>query len=1773
MKKQLRRRHDATMTAKLRLKLYKAGKRWVVAGMTTVAFAAGLSLTSGRFVQADEGTAPVAAETGGTDQDAGAATLATPAAGDPTAASSDTVSSAASAAATEPPASDGPTVPQPAADTETPVAAAVTLTSRMATPTVNVGATDVFALNFNVTGIKTSYTNATLVIQLSSGVRLQDDPGTLTLRGVTPVYDEAAGTLTYDFGALSSGLATQLALHLTPDKALVANGETITASAQFSADGLSPQTTQATATAVAAARAAVTNAILNIAAADPAVTHDNPAQGDTVTLGAGYTVSTADAGAGLVAEGTPITMTYTLAKGLTYGGMATVDGYLTDAPVVTTNAAGATVLTWTQPAGARAAQLAASATYKYAFLATVDADVALFTRLVNPAQLTAQMADGTTFTANAVNATVMISPANPTAPVTAVGGTWPLSSYGPANGEMTLNTGTGNADPTVYAERAPLLATTSVISTSYFGIGVSDAAYMAQTQGMIDYVAMHQRLSAGETLQRLVIGQAYYNPSVSEANPLFNEASFGRLTPTGYAPLTTYPYLTLAVKYAGETTYTVLETRLRTDQTYTLTRQALLAMGLDPAKTVVDVYAYYHLDADGQALPDNPDAVIQSTTPGPGQAPVSNFDVTQVPVDSGAPNGLMQTFSFITSVDPGFVGTITHQFLPQLASRYGIIGTPSETVMDQVNANNPTKLLGRTDATRLYLAEKTVEVVQAATDVTRTVASMLTLADGAGVMTVGAHQLAIQLTLADTSQANLGLPDAGATTYVFLPAGVQYDPATTRAADGAAVTVVATDYQGSGQQLLRIDWGKSAQPSNFLRPGEGKGLTLGIQVAANAASDLVFQSYTDLGPAPYTAPESADPDAAQANRLVADADDLNGNGQTTDSLLYATARMPLLKTSKLDTVGTPSETQVAPGATVVMAVGTRAETDAQLTQLELIAALPKPGDLGLTTSDPRGSDFSPTLTGPVVLPVDWQGKVTVAYTTSTVADLSAATWLDEAAAAADWGAVTAFRISYANAAEPIAGGAQTVQYTLQVPMLYADEADGGAARSMTSTFSVTSNGLATTEPQAVPVVLDRVLQGTVSVTRTITYTGADAQTPAAIEQVVTYDFVTNETTGTTVYTPTGAYAEVQSPVILGYTVDRASIAALTPTAVTFDQADDPSVLLSGIQELVTYTRQPNTIFTPTKPGEDTGTTVTDLTHVVTITVTYGEPVGGDPAVSTVTFYRTVTVDPTIAVGTAGHLTYSAWTTDPEGDAANGTATVAVPALADLKTPLGYTASVTTTLDGAAAGANDALTVDASNTAVVRQVTYERQPDTIYTPTKPGEETGTTRDDLVKGVAVTVNYGDPVNQSEDQSVTFYRTATVDPTIAVGAAGHLTYGTWTTDPAGDATKGTATATVAALADLKTPLGYTASVTTTLDGAAAGANDALTVTAANDTVIRTVSYAKQATETFTPDQPGEETGTQVTDLTHVVTVTVTYGELVGGDPAVSTVTFYRTVTVDPAIPVGEAGHLTYSPWTTGANGDAAAGTATATIEALADLRTPLGYVERVTSAVDGQATDDNLAIVVTAANATVTRAVNYTRQPNTVYTPTKPGEEAGTTVAELTHVVTITVNYGAPVGKTTTATQTFYRTATIDTTIPSGEVGHLVYGAWTTDPEGDATRGPATATVDALTDLRTPVGYTAVVASMLDGQAAAANAAITVSAANSTVARTVTYAQTPAPAPTEPSPAPSKHGQGDQSPTGKPALPQTGNQANGALALLGLALTSLLGGLTVLKRRRKA
>jgi LPXTG-motif cell wall-anchored protein len=1002
-----------------------------------------------------------------------------------------------------------------------------------------------FKVNVDTTGIKTTLHHAKLTLNLPTGdgVQLASDPQSLAISGVTPTLDATTGTLSYDFGNLNAGISASVVLGITTSAATGA-ASSLDLSGQLTSDETTIDIPKQTVQLEAAAQAGVTNSVWTVVnSKDPSPNHVNPIAGDTINFNFGAWIPTSEGGTKLLMPGSTVQVVYAMSPDLDYLGMVAGDGKVTTEPSIIVASDGYKILTWKFVAGSIAEQEAASPTYNFTVQAKVADNTADYASELTQAKISGTTDDGQPIASSVASAKFTVSPYSTTDRIVQNGtGFGPNFTYNTAdgNGNAASDAGT-DPDPTVEIENDPILTAHTAVTSG--GPGAYSPA------NTLRYLALHVLLDPNTVLQNVTLAKGYFYP-----NP-----------ETAATALTDPPYATLAVKYAGEgaDTYHVLKGDINTAVKHSFNRADLIAMGLDPDQAVVNLYIYYHNTANpAQNIPANVDTFYKEVPDGPDHV-VSIPDYTGFPDDAGVVNGFFQDVTYSTSIAPGYTGTITSQAYGQ----FDDAGTFDEAPNDKDgsmqwwmhylaptdNSTDPTIVANSSPAH--------VEVVHAAQGVTRDISAQAKIlaATPTNGVTAGANTLNVNFTLGDNALANLTTDSEPFSAYILLPAGVGLS-----AEDQSGATVVNSDYNGSGQELVKASWN-----SYMVKAGQTLNLNIGVDITADAPASLPIKTYIDLGAADYELTALQNGNIAPATK-VTDTQDINGNGSAADQLIEINNLYNISKTSQVETSqkiegtgaladGTPS-TKVGSQATITLR--TAADTDAKISALDLLDVLPRAGETGLTTTDSRTAEYQFKLAGPVSLPADWDGKVAVTYSSAAEPDESDPSQWQNADAISDWTQITAFRLSVpADSGIVIAGGSQNVTFVVNAPTNAADFTDE-QAKLADNSYSLRINGLQKTEPHAATLAIEPVAitTGTYTSTRTIHYLDAAGNTlrPDTV-QTLTYRTATSNLTGQTVYTPVGAYAEQAAPVVAGYTAAADVSQELVGATVTTPQNSDVTV--------------------------------------------------------------------------------------------------------------------------------------------------------------------------------------------------------------------------------------------------------------------------------------------------------------------------------------------------------------------------------------------------------------------------------------------------------------------------------------------------------------------------------------------------------------------------------------------------------------------------------------
>lgn len=361
-------------------------------------------------------------------------------------------------------------------------------------------------------------------------------------------------------------------------------------------------------------------------------------------------------------------------------------------------------------------------------------------------------------------------------------------------------------------------------------------------------------------------------------------------------------------------------------------------------------------------------------------------------------------------------------------------------------------------------------------------------------------------------------------SIVVLPLGVTIDPNYKDTAsfyirsqraytytvhiDPGDISVFSDDYMGTGHQAILVKWNQKE-----LMPKERLVAEFDVQIGKYAPDALTLKSYgfakTFTDKMLQRKPTSP---------IVTETVDLNGDGITgrdiaTSSTRYVKhtphdVRIEKFVKGVLD-ADYSKFAYTTPGGAIDYKLLLTNTTGENIYKMGFLDVLPAVGDLEVIKNSPRGSAFTPLMTGPVVLPGAWQSKVDVYYSTAAnpkrsdvlydkvvyplgayhhedPADAAAAVWL-KAEQVADWSSIRSFKVELqpgdvwvkgqnlelrfsmvapASVTEPyvISGPNSTPLSALYPRIRYAPNAAWNS-------FAITTNGILPTEPERVGVVV------------------------------------------------------------------------------------------------------------------------------------------------------------------------------------------------------------------------------------------------------------------------------------------------------------------------------------------------------------------------------------------------------------------------------------------------------------------------------------------------------------------------------------------------------------------------------------------------------------------------------------------------------------------------------------------------------------------------------
>lgn len=306
----------------------------------------------------------------------------------------------------------------------------------------------------------------------------------------------------------------------------------------------------------------------------------------------------------------------------------------------------------------------------------------------------------------------------------------------------------------------------------------------------------------------------------------------------------------------------------------------------------------------------------------------------------------------------------------------------------------------------------------------------------------------------------------------------------------------------NGQQQVKFIF-----ENNRLLPAGKLSASFDVDVTGKALSELNMQVYGYSSNSHLQVP-AYEGEVLTQSVLETDSDDLNQNNNTEDFRVKSANRYTITKNDNLQITkevkgGLDDQFSLfghtTPDGDVTYRFNLTNTTGEIIEQFSFLDVLPSVGDLGITDNEPRDSRFEVALTGPIsFVGTKWEDQVTVYYSTSKNPkrdDLYAnvdhpggstpapnpegaeePNW-KTASEITDWNSIHSFMIVMKEGVEWLEGQDVSFEISAKAPSLPVDREllDPSIAeqeRAAWNSFAVTTNGLLAVEPLRVGVVME-----------------------------------------------------------------------------------------------------------------------------------------------------------------------------------------------------------------------------------------------------------------------------------------------------------------------------------------------------------------------------------------------------------------------------------------------------------------------------------------------------------------------------------------------------------------------------------------------------------------------------------------------------------------------------------------------------------------------------
>ncbi|HHD1569812.1 TPA: isopeptide-forming domain-containing fimbrial protein [Enterococcus faecalis] len=478
-----------------------------------------------------------------------------------------------------------------------------------------------------------------------------------------------------------------------------------------------------------------------------------------------------------------------------------------------------------------------------------------------------------------------------------------------------------------------------------------------------------------------------------------------------------------------------------------------------------------------------------------------NEHVSQIKIQfTNAPAGMFSNGVYPQfTVKKGYVGTVTNKVHYDIAG-FNVHGDPvtwnNDAAVENVNAGTG------------YRTAEVVPVPPATNPIAKS--SIRFEKSNNGVVEVGNNRVNGGFSADSASVLPLSKP---LEAMVLLPVGVKVDMSNPefqlgniytwdeKTANGknenGTIQIVSDNYKSTSRQLLKVSWNDST-----VYPGKMVNYAFNVKIDKTAPTPLRMDTYGFSGDEKVKVPTGAS--TLTDSYLQTDTDDLDGDGNVTEPRVLSSNQYRLIKENQIQTTKLVKGDQdksfskfghASPNGTIQYQL-TMKNTGSEIGTFALMDVLPSVGDLGITDNVGRNSQFAPLMTGPITLPGEWNGKVTVKYSEATnpqrddldkLVDYPATTQHLENPAGAqapvwktasqvtDWSKIHSFMVIL-DEGKWTSGTAITLNFSMKAPnnltRNLTDASKDEKTRAAWNSFAYTAENSQVVEPERVGVVVN-----------------------------------------------------------------------------------------------------------------------------------------------------------------------------------------------------------------------------------------------------------------------------------------------------------------------------------------------------------------------------------------------------------------------------------------------------------------------------------------------------------------------------------------------------------------------------------------------------------------------------------------------------------------------------------------------------------------------------